>query len=265
MENQVKNRIRNEVRARYGQVARRSSSCCSGEFSCCGSEGDTLAKGLQMGYSAEDLTAAPEGANLSLGCGNPGAIAALRPGEVVLDLGSGAGFDCFLAANQVGAEGQVIGVDMTPDMVSIARENAASRSYTNVDFRLGEIEHLPVADNSVNVIISNCVVNLSPDKQAVFNEAFRVLVPGGRLAIADTVTTAPLPEEARRDLALWAGCIAGSASIDDLEAMLSAAGFSGIRIQPKDESRVMIREWTAGRGVEDYVLSATIEAVKPAK
>jgi ubiquinone/menaquinone biosynthesis C-methylase UbiE len=199
-----------------------------------------------------------------LGCGNPQAIAALQPGETVLDLGSGAGFDCFLAVRQVGPTGQVIGVDMTAEMVAKARENAGAAGYANVEFRLGEIEHLPVADASVDVIISNCVINLSPDKPQVFREAFRVLRPGGRLAISDIVTTAPLPEEVRNDLALYAGCIAGAATIAELEAMLGESGFDNIRIQPKDESRQLIREWAPGQKIEDYIVSAAIEAVKPA-
>ena len=206
----------------------------------------------------------PMGADLGLGCGNPQAIAALQPGETVLDLGSGAGFDCFLAVRQVGPTGQVIGVDMTAEMVAKARENAGAAGYANVEFRLGEIERLPVADASVDVIISNCVINLSPDKPQVFREAFRVLRPGGRLAISDIVTTAPLPEEVRNDLALYAGCIAGAATIAELEAMLGESGFDNIRIQPKDESRQLIREWAPGQKIEDYIVSAAIEAVKPA-
>jgi ubiquinone/menaquinone biosynthesis C-methylase UbiE len=218
---------------------------------------------LQIGYSPEEVQAVPVGADLGLGCGNPQAIAALQPGETVLDLGSGAGFDCFLAVRQVGPTGQVIGVDMTAEMVAKAREHAGEAGYFNVEFRLGEIEHLPVADASVDVIISNCVINLSPDKPMVFREAFRVLKPGGRLAISDIVTTAPLPEEVRNDLALYAGCIAGAATIAELEAMLRESGFDNIRIQPKDESRRFIREWAPGRKIEDYIASASIEAVKP--
>lgn len=218
-----------------------------------------------MGYSADEIEAAPEGANLGLGCGNPQAIAALQPGEVVLDLGSGAGFDCFLAARQVGENGRVIGVDMTPEMLAKARTNATNSGYRyrNVEFRLGEIEHLPVADNSVDVILSNCVVNLSPDKSQVFREAFRVLKPGGRLAIADVVATAELPESIRRDLALHAGCIAGATSIAALESLLQAAGFSGIRISPKKESKALVDQWTSEASLAECIVSATIEAVKP--
>jgi SAM-dependent methyltransferase len=200
---------------------------------------------------------------MGLGCGNPQAIASLKPGEIVLDLGSGGGFDCFLAARAVGDTGRVIGVDMTPEMVSKARENAAKAGFKNVEFRLGEIEHLPAADNSVDVIISNCVINLSPEKHKVFDDAFRVLKPGGRLAVSDVVATAELPYEVKNDLALHAGCIAGASLIDEVDAMLRKSGFSDIRIEPKDESREFIRTWAPGRNVEDYVGSATIEARKP--
>ena len=206
---------------------------------------------------------APEAANLGLGCGNPLAIASLREGQLVLDLGSGAGFDCFLAARAVGSTGKVIGVDMTHDMLSKARENAQKNGFTNVEFRLGEIEALPVANNSIDVIISNCVINLSPEKQRVFDEAFRVLKPGGRLAVADVVATAPLPEEIKYDWGAYTGCMAGASQITDLQRMLEASGFENIKIGPKDSSRSFIREWFPGKRVEDYLVSATIEGVKP--
>lgn len=205
----------------------------------------------------------PEGANLGLGCGNPQAIAALQPGEVVLDLGSGAGFDAFLAARQVGDSGRVIGVDMTPEMLAKSRNNAKAGGYRNVEFRLGEIEHLPVADNSIDVILSNCVINLSPDKPQVFTETFRVLQPGGRLAISDVVATAELPASIRHDLALHAGCIAGASSIDALESMLQAAGFEHIDIAPKEESSALISQWVPDIPVADFIVSATIQARKP--
>lgn len=200
---------------------------------------------------------------MGLGCGNPQAIAGLRPGETVLDLGSGGGIDCFLAAKQVGPTGLVIGTDMTPEMISKARANAETLDSNNVEFRLGEIENLPVADGSVDVIISNCVVNLSPDKPRVFREAFRVLKPGGRVAIADVVATAELPEELRDDPALYCGCISGAAAIGDLERALSDAGFQEIRIEIDEGSRDLIRGWAPERDIASCVASASIEAVKP--
>jgi ubiquinone/menaquinone biosynthesis C-methylase UbiE len=215
-----------------------------------------------MGYSQEELTKVPEGADLGLGCGNPQAIAALKPGETVLDLGSGAGFDCFLAADQVGSLGKVIGVDMTPEMLAKARENARRGGYENVEFRLGEIEHLPAADNSVDVILSNCVINLSPDKASVYREAFRVLKPGGRLAISDMVATAEMPQTVQEDLACYCGCITGAISAADLREVVAEVGFESIQIKPKEESREFIREWAPEHRVEDYVVSATIEAIK---
>ena len=249
--------VREEVRRRYGASASgKSSSCCADE--CCAST-----KAADLGYSAEDAAAAPEAANLGLGCGNPLAIASLKPGQVVLDLGSGAGFDCFLAARAVGATGKVIGVDMTHEMLGKARENASKNGFRNVEFRLGEIEALPVADNTIDVIISNCVINLSPEKQRVFDEAFRVLKSDGRLAVADMVATAPLPNDVKADWAAYTGCMAGASQIVDLERMLQKAGFKQIKIAPKDASRSFIREWLPGKRIEDYLVSATIEAVKP--
>jgi SAM-dependent methyltransferase len=200
---------------------------------------------------------------MGLGCGNPRAIAALKPGEVVLDLGSGGGFDCFLASREVGHSGHVIGVDMTPDMLSKARANAVKGLFENVEFRLGEIEHLPVADASVDVIISNCVINLSPNKPQVFKDAFRVLKSGGRLAISDVVATVELPDEMRTDAGLIAGCMGNASLIAELEQIMAEAGFEQIRIEPKDESREFIKDWAPGHSITDYVVSATIEAVKP--
>jgi ubiquinone/menaquinone biosynthesis C-methylase UbiE len=200
---------------------------------------------------------------MGLGCGNPQAIASLQHGETVLDLGSGGGFDCFLAARAVGDKGHVIGVDMTPEMIILSRRNGEKASLSNVDFRLGELENLPVADRLVDVIISNCVINLSPEKERVFSEAFRVLKPGGRLAISDVVATAELPEDLKKDMAFHTGCIAGASSVQELESILQRAGFENIQIKPKDESKAFIRDWMPGSKIEDYVVSATIEAVKP--
>jgi len=199
---------------------------------------------------------------MGLGCGNPQAIAALRPGEVVLDLGSGAGLDSFLAVRQVGESGKVIGIDMTPDMIKRAQENAAKGAFENVEFRLGEIEDMPVDDNSVDVILSNCVINLSPDKAAVYKEAYRVLKPGGRLAISDMVASGEIPPEIKNDMDLYSSCVAGALKVDELDQILNEAGFKNILITPKDESREFINKWTPGIPIEDYVLSATIEAVK---
>ncbi len=258
--------IRESVRERYGQIAKdgKAGCGCAPSGSCCGpSNGFQATLSSQIGYSAEDAQSVPMGSDLGLGCGNPHAIAALRPGETVLDLGSGAGFDSFLAAKQVGKTGRVIGVDMTPEMVAKARKLARTDEYSNVEFRLGEIENLPLADSSVDVIMSNCVINLSPDKRRVFREAFRVLKPGGRLAISDVIATAPLPEPVRNDLALYSSCIGGAATIAELETMLKESGFQNIRIQPKDESREFIREWVTGSNVENYIASAIMEAFKP--
>ncbi len=264
--------VRDAVRSRYADIAEAgvgTASCgCGPGSSCCGplppgAVADPGEMSRMIGYTEEDLALAPEGANLGLGCGNPQAIAALKPGETVLDLGAGAGFDCFLAARAVGAEGAVIGVDMTPEMVRRARENAREAGYGTIDFRLGEIEHLPVADATVDVIISNCVINLSPDKPAVFRDAYRVLKPGGRLAVSDVVATAELPQQWRDDMELLSGCISGAARVEELETMLAEAGFVGIDIKPKEESREFIREWQPGTKMEDYVLSASICATKP--
>ncbi len=257
--------IRQAVRQTYGKIARTDAACGCGP-SCCGGDavqGDAKAASMVMGYSTKDVEGIPEGANMGLGCGNPQAIAALKPGETVLDLGSGGGFDCFLAASQVGESGKVIGVDMTPDMVSKARANAHKGGYANVEFRLGEIENLPVADGTIDVIISNCVINLSPDKQQVFRDSYRVLKSGGRLAISDIVATAQLPDAMKHDLALYSGCMAGATPLLELETMLREAGFEKVSIAPKDESREFIRDWAPGRKIEDLVVSAQIEAVKP--
>ncbi|UCD77285.1 MAG: arsenite methyltransferase [Desulfobacterales bacterium] len=284
MQNEEKETIRQVVRERYGSVARSAtdvsgkgstSSCCGQSepsvsthpaSSCCGGPQITPQQiSTLMGYSKEDFRSVVEGANLGLGCGNPVALASLKPGETVVDLGSGGGFDCFLAAKQVGDTGRVIGVDMTPDMLSRARANAEKMRTTNVEFRLGEIENLPVADNTADIIMSNCVINLSPEKLKVYREAFRILKPGGRLAIADVVATAPLPAEIQQSLALVSACVGGAATIDDTKGMLQEAGFEDIRITAKDESRKLISQWVPGenKNAGDYVVSAYIEARKP--
>ena len=260
--------IKEMVRARYGGIAaaESKSGCCGpAASSCCetSSASAEAGKSLQMGYSEAELAAVPEGANLGLGCGNPQAIAAMRPGETVVDLGSGAGFDCLLAAKQVGPTGHVIGVDMTHEMLKKARENAATVGARNVEFRLGEIEYMPIADDVADVIISNCVINLVPDKPQVFCEAFRVLKPGGRLAISDVVNTAPLPPELQADPTLICGCVSGAASPDKIEAWLADAGFVDVRVTPKPGSRELIKTWAPGRRVEDYIVSAFIEGRKP--
>jgi arsenite methyltransferase len=259
--------LREEVRSHYGEVARTGSSCCAP--GCCSPGSGTRASGaasetaLGLGYTPGDLAAVPEGANLGLGCGNPQAIAALKPGETVLDLGSGAGFDCFLAARQVGASGRVIGVDMTAEMIGRARQNARKVELTNVEFRLGEIEHLPVADGSVDVIMSNCVINLSPDKPAVFREALRVLRPGGRLAISDVVAFGPLPAEVRRDLALYTGCIAGAATLDEIKSWLAEAGFTDIRVTMNQGASQAMAATAGEVDLGKLGGSANIEARRP--
>jgi SAM-dependent methyltransferase len=253
--------VRALVRESYGRIASGSSvSSCCGPSCCGGSIGSPLDK---LGYSEQETSSVPDGANLGLGCGNPVAIASLKAGEVVVDLGSGAGFDCFLAAQKVGPTGRVIGIDMTAEMLARARKNAAKGGYTNVEFRLGEIEHLPVADNSVDTIISNCVINLSPDKRNVIRESFRVLRPNGRLAISDIVAFEPLPDAIRNDLSLLCGCMSGASAIAELRQYLADAGFVRIAITENIGSREFIRDWAPDRGIEKFVTSASIEARKP--
>jgi len=244
-------KIKRTVRETYGNIAMAGMSGCGCSCSPPGA------------YSQIDRDSVPSGADLGLGSGNPMAIANIQPGETVIDLGSGGGIDCFLAANAVGDEGLVIGIDMTPEMVSRARANAGEGAYNNVEFRLGEIENLPVADSSADVIMSNCVINLSPDKASVYGEAFRVLKPGGRVAISDVLTTVELPDEARGDLAQYAACVSGAASINELKEILIGAGFESIRIQPKNGARDISDSWKPGSDINDYTVSATIEAMKP--
>jgi len=258
--------VKQAVRDQYGKIAAAAGGGCCGPKCCSPAAGAQTPIGqgsVVLGYSESELASVPEGADLGLGCGNPQAIADLEPGQTVLDLGSGAGIDCFLASRQVGPTGRVIGVDMTAEMIDRARQNAARSDADNVEFRLGEIEHLPVADGTVDVILSNCVINLSPDKPSVFAEAFRVLAPAGRLAIADVLTTAPLPEAVRQDVELHVGCIAGASTIDETRAMLADAGFTDIRIDVNEKSREVTADWLPGMGLENYVASATIQAVKP--
>ncbi len=258
--------IKEMVRARYGGIASGASSSCCAQDTTDNKQGAPGfdAKAREMGYTAEELAAVPDGANLGLGCGNPQAIAAMKPGEIVVDLGSGAGFDCLLAARQVGATGRVIGVDMTHEMLKKARVNAATVGASNVEFRLGELEHLPIADNTADVILSNCVINLVPDKAQVFREAFRVLKPGGRLAISDVVNTKPLTADLAADQALVCGCVAGAAPALEVEAWLRSAGFRDVSVAVNPESRELVASWAPGRGIENYVASAIIEARKPA-
>ena len=270
--------VKKIVREGYARIARGGGSCCSSGGSCCGSAGMTESISKKIGYSDEELTSVPEGANLGLGCGNPVALAALKEGDVVLDLGSGAGFDCFLAANKVGGGGKVIGVDMTPDMLEKARENAHKGGYTNVEFRLGEIEHLPVADSHVDVIISNCVINLSPDKPAVFNEAFRVLKPGGRLMVSDIVLLNELPAFIKSSVAAYVGCVSGAMIKEDYLGAIKSAGFKDVSIVAEDGFDIdcMLNDPTAQAIVENLnmssgelknignsVRSIKVQAVKP--
>lgn len=247
------------VREHYGQVAKTDGACGCGP-GCCG--GSTVTS-VDLGYDAAELAELPKGADMGLGCGTPLAFAALTEGEVVLDLGSGGGIDAFLAGKQVGTKGKVIGVDMTPEMLAKARDNAKRVSATNVEFRLGEIESLPVADRSIDVVVSNCVINLSPDKSAVLREAFRVLRPGGRLAISDIVASAPLPKHISDDPAALSACIAGAPAVDDLRAKLEAAGFAGIHIEVNEASRSFIKNWSHDSGAEHFVAAAAIRAIRP--
>ncbi|AUX09527.1 arsenite S-adenosylmethyltransferase [Halalkaliarchaeum desulfuricum] len=268
---------RTAVRQRYADVATEGGSCCgdgddSGstvdeETACCESGGsDESTSSIdseRLGYTQSQLEAVESGADLGLGCGNPTAIADLEAGETVLDLGAGGGFDCFLAAREVGDSGRVIGVDMTPEMVEKARENARKNDAENVEFRLGEIEHLPVADETVDVILSNCVINLSPDKPRVFEEAYRVLNPGGRLAVSDVVRSGELPDDLAADPASVASCIGDAAPVDEIEAALREAGFVDVAVEPKEGSREFIDEWDPERDLGDYVVSASIRGRKP--
>ena len=239
--------VKKAVRERYGRIAQTSGSCCGPKKAApCGCGGAPRDQSRLVGYSDEDLGGLPEGADLGLGCGNPVAMASLKKGETVVDLGSGAGIDCFLAAKKVGARGRVIGVDMTPDMLEKARANAKKAGLRNVEFRLGEIENLPVADGSVDAVISNCVINLCPDKKRVFKEVFRVLRPGGRMMVSDIVLKAPLPEAVRGSVEAYVACIAGAALKKQYLAAIRAAGFRdvlvvGETVYPLDVGDVTVR------------------------
>ncbi|MBI5590330.1 MAG: arsenite methyltransferase [Deltaproteobacteria bacterium] len=222
--------IKKSVRDGYARIAKTAGSCCFPATSCCGDKQSVAIISKDIGYSDEDLKNVPAGANLGLGCGNPIALASLQEGETVVDLGSGAGFDCFLAARQVGHDGRVIGVDMTPEMLDKARQNTRKGGYANVEFRLGEIENLPVADNTADIIISNCVINLSPDKGRVFQEAFRVLKPGGRLIVSDIVLLKPLPDIVKTSIEAYIGCVSGADLKEDYLSAIRGAGFQEVKI-----------------------------------
>jgi len=255
-----KDHIRDEIRKRYAETA---DSCgCVGASCCTPSGPEAVEVSEKLGYSKDELAALPGDSNMGLGCGNPIAIASLKEGETVVDLGSGGGIDCFLASMKVGDKGHVIGIDMTPPMLLKARQGAEAGGFVNVEFRLGEIEHLPIANDMVDVIISNCVINLSPDKPQVLRDAWRVLKDGGRLAISDVVTVGDMPESVRNDLDAYAGCIAGSVSASLYEEMLTEAGFSKVEICINEASGEFIRDWFPGTGIEEFVRSATIEAIK---
>jgi len=247
-------KIKKFVRESYAKIANQDNSCCAPINSCC--ERTDLAQNIskKIGYTEEELKAVPEGANLGLGCGNPVALASLREGEIVLDLGSGAGFDCFLAANKVGKNGKVIGVDMTPEMVEKARENAEKNNYKNVEFRLGEIESLPVADNSVDIIISNCVINLAPDKKRVFRETFRALKPGGRLMISDIVLLKELPDTIKNSIEAYVSCVSGAIMKDEYIEAIKEAGFREVKIIDETAFPVdcMDNDPTAKAIIEDF-------------
>jgi len=271
-------KIREQVRQAYAQVAREGTSCCGSQSSCCGTETGAQTVSRAIGYSDTEMQSVPDGANLGLGCGNPLALEAMKPGEVVLDLGSGAGFDAFLAAARVGPTGKVIGVDMTADMLARARENAVKGGYDNVEFRLGEIEHLPVLDATVDVVISNCVINLVPDKNVAFAEAFRVLKPGGRLMVHDVVLEAELPAAIRESAAAYANCVAGAMLREEYLAAIRDAGFENVEVResaqfplenvisdPTIQKVIQEIDISAGAAVEaaKSVLSVGVFAVKP--
>ncbi len=252
--------IRKAVRDKYASVVINRTSCCGPSSSCCG---PTAGASAAIGYSAEDLKNIPDDADLGLGCGNPVALASLTVGETVVDLGSGAGIDCFLAAKKVGERGRVIGVDMTPEMLERARENARKSGLANVEFRLGEIENLPVADATVDVVISNCVINLSPDKERVFREVHRMLKPGGRMMVSDIVLERELPEEIARSVAAYTGCIAGASLKSDYLGMIAAAGFDDVRVA--GESALPLEAWSADPTATEFLQELGVSTAQAAE
>ncbi len=253
--------IKKIVRESYGKIAKQGSSCCGPESSCgpttsCGGTGLATDVSKSIGYSDDDIGAVPEGANLGLGCGNPIALASLKEGETVLDLGSGAGFDCFLAANKVGENGKVIGVDMTPEMLEKARGNAIKDNYSNVEFRLGEIDNLPVADNTVDIVISNCVINLAPEKSRVFEEAYRVLKPGGRMMVSDIVLLKPLPENILNSIEAYVGCVSGAIKIGDYMKAIEDAGFN--KVEKLQENTFAVENYIDSGSIKDTIKEINI-------
>jgi arsenite methyltransferase len=255
--------IRKYVRDRYADIAKQGGSCC-GPSACCGNAEPAEEASSRIGYSAEEMDAVPQGSNLGLGCGNPTGLASLKAGETVLDLGSGAGFDCFLAAREVGEKGRVIGVDMTPEMVEKARENARKGGYNNVEFRLGEIENLPVRDGAVDIVLSNCVINLSTEKERVFAEAYRVLKPGGKAAISDIVLRGDLPEDIAGSLSAYAGCIAGAIRKEEYLRLMEAAGFRDVQVVRESRFEIPENELDSYVGSIAGDLNAPRDAVRQA-
>ncbi len=256
-----KKEIKKVVREAYAKIAKQGSSCCASVQSCCGSVDISQDISKKIGYTEEELISVPRGANLGLGCGNPVALASLKEGEVVLDLGSGAGFDCFLAAQRVAAKGKVIGVDMTPEMIEKAVENAKKGGYENVEFMLGEIENLPVADNCIDVVISNCVINLSTDKSRVFAEAFRVLKPGGRLMISDIVLSRKIPDFIKNSVEVYIGCLSGAILKDEYIKTIKEAGFQDVKIIDETHFSIdcMVNE------IANMIISIKVSGVKPSR
>lgn len=254
--------VRNVVRNSYSKIAIgniKEDGCCGGGIKL---KKSSIEISRKIGYSNEEILTAPKEANMGLGCGNPQLIANLKEGETVIDLGSGGGFDCFLASKKVGAKGYIIGVDMTPEMINKSRVISKKYRYRNVDFRLGEIENLPVADNTADVIISNCVINLSPNKQRVYNEAYRVLKKGGRVAISDIVLIRELTEEMKQDENLYCGWVTGASSVEELKLYLEKAGFSDISIETQEVSKEYAEKWAHNLKVGEYIMSASIKAIK---